>query len=915
MAATIFPTQTGSGSPSPLHGMYPHNLISDLDFGDNRYPSIAPNRRGAAPAENAPSTSSPPSALDRGPPSPPVADDNGGQRSPRLGSAQWASTSSQQPATSPVGESSPRQAAYPMAFGLEGSSSRPLSHSPETSSRSPGPPPAEPTPMPPAITPLSAAPGYIPPVSTRNRAYVQQPTFITQNQTPTAVNPIYSSKPLQEEVCVECAMRDQDMADVDVTSPGVWDRESDAQYEDLKAREAEEAATGVINTDSPPRPRATGGRLSEQNLKIWLSIIPREPASRQVTLSNYVSAQRKLIEAEVLAHAQAMQEAKQLDNRMRDAYSALRRSAYDTGAAPAPTDDTGGVRIRPPRSTSGPKHDRDQSRDVTLLENGMIVEHVDVRREEREARERRRKEERRARKSSRSSVVDMTSVMSTPSLPTHPDSGVGLRPYSTYSLNNSPGRPMSVLTVPPDMPRAQSQASFSEVHSLGSGSPRMSRFFGFSNFNMSRDSLAPSAMISGSMMDMHVALQREDHKNALIQYNYANDMGKQLYNESAAPGPSVSRHSLPAADKPKKKKGLAKIWSIVTRSTKQDGQKTMPVNGRHDDEPLAPPPPLSYLLNREGRHVSSPSLTSNMRSSPTSATGPSASTTHLPSSPTLNSDSSYNLARRPEDSDERLSRNLRSDPDLRRYTQSPSSSSPSHTATPATPNIGQSTAMSREKSLPPLPGEVPQHRFLNAENRPQTVYTYDRSQDLLPPKAPFRTGDMRRQSFNGLASRPNLDALQGPSTVNPASRSGFLPNQYDEFGGSQRSLASAGNRGSLAPAKRRSKFGLSSLFGKKDAERNSVNNMQENAAAQASFRRSGDTDRDGDMMSMSNGGYATSMSRHSMASGATGNGALPIPGSRMSVMSRKALEELVAQDTDFVAYRYPSNDQRLDLLR
>ncbi len=33
--------------------------------------------------------------------------------------------------------------------------------------------------------------------------------------------------PPQEEVCVECAMRDQDMADVDVTSAGVWERASD----------------------------------------------------------------------------------------------------------------------------------------------------------------------------------------------------------------------------------------------------------------------------------------------------------------------------------------------------------------------------------------------------------------------------------------------------------------------------------------------------------------------------------------------------------------------------------------------------------------------------------------------------------------------------------------------------------------
>ncbi len=195
---------------------------------------------------------------------------------------------------------------------------------------------------------------------------------------------------------------------------------------------------------------------------------------------------------------------------MRDTYSSLRRSAYDSGATAAPMDDTGGVRIRPPRSPSTPSnplHDRTHSREVTLLENGMIVEHVDVRKEEREARERRRKEERRARKSSRSSVIDMSSVMSTPSLPTHADSGVGLKPYSRYS-QGSPARPMSVLTTPmdrPEFPRAQSQASFSDVHSLGSSSPRRSRFFGFSNFKdgwASRDSLAPSAMMSGSMMDM-----------------------------------------------------------------------------------------------------------------------------------------------------------------------------------------------------------------------------------------------------------------------------------------------------------------------------------------------------------------------------------------------------------------------------
>lgn len=68
-------------------------------------------------------------------------------------------------------------------------------------------------------------------------------------------------------------MRDEDMADVDVTSPGVWDRESDAEYEELKRREEEDAANGLVTIDDPNRPRARGGRLTEQNLKLWLSVV------------------------------------------------------------------------------------------------------------------------------------------------------------------------------------------------------------------------------------------------------------------------------------------------------------------------------------------------------------------------------------------------------------------------------------------------------------------------------------------------------------------------------------------------------------------------------------------------------------------------------------------------------------------
>ena len=205
-----------------------------------------------------------------------------------------------------------------------------------------------------------------------------------------------------------------------------------------------------------------------------------------------------------------MHEAKQLDNRMRDAYSQLRRSAYDTGSSSSPADDLGGIRIKPPHSPTSPNHahTRSRSREITLLENGMIVEHVDVRKEEKEARERRRREEKRARKTSRSSVMDASaSIISAQSNGALAESS--LKPYSRYSQASST-RPTSILTAPhdrPDLPAAYSQASFSDVHSLGSSSPRRTRFFGIKHLNAgwrSQDSLAPSG-VSGSMVDMQCA--------------------------------------------------------------------------------------------------------------------------------------------------------------------------------------------------------------------------------------------------------------------------------------------------------------------------------------------------------------------------------------------------------------------------
>lgn len=216
----------------------------------------------------------------------------------------------------------------------------------------------------------------------------------------------------------------------------------------------------------------------------------------------------------------------------------------------------------------------------------------------------------------------------------------------------------------------------------------------------------------------------------------------------------------------------------------------------------------------------------------------------------------------------------------------------------------------REKSLPPLPGESSNRPLTTVmDPRPRTVYTYDPHQlppgsspphDFLPPSASFRNPDVRRQSFGGVSSRPNLVVQTMPSSVD--SRKSF-GSRYDEFGTSRRSLGRLEHvqehppvpRIPVTSMKRKSKFGFSALLGKKN-----ISPELEYTDENIVIRQSGSDGQD-DLLT---NGYATSGSRHS-------GGAHP----RLSISSRKALEERVAQDPEFVAYRYPSNNQRLDLLR
>ena len=144
------------------------------------------------------------------------------------------------------------------------------------------------------------------------------PTGQLRPATPSAFRPPSGQPPphlvQQPEVCVECMMRDRDMADVDVTGHGMWERESDAEFEEVMRAEQEgeygsasEESSGMrhgslgapgrsregasVSRESLGRSsvgpamshsgRATKGRLgrgqglTSPNLKLWTNMVSR----------------------------------------------------------------------------------------------------------------------------------------------------------------------------------------------------------------------------------------------------------------------------------------------------------------------------------------------------------------------------------------------------------------------------------------------------------------------------------------------------------------------------------------------------------------------------------------------------------------------------------------------------------------
>lgn len=353
--------------------------------------------------------------------------------------------------------------------------------------------------------------------------------------------------------------------------------------------------------------------------------------------------------------------------------------------------------------------------------------------------------------------------------------------------------------------------------------------------------------------------------------------------------------------------------------------------------------------------------------------------------------------------------------DPKRILQAPSSGTPTPTAVfnsailPTSPNGASSppltvTANNNQqrplsamihKSLPPLPpGETPAPNpagpmssasllpnFVTSELDMAGLPNGDQpSQTLGIPNAPFRMQghDGRRSSFGGVTTRPvvQLDSPPlGAHTMQPqrayqqngngmvSDDIGYLLNgTVPSVKGQRSSPQLRPNTSPTTPksdrsSKRRSRFGLSALLGKKDKDRDYAHSRSSDFGPQGGLPSSmysqplssveGDyqtlRNPSSDGMGYTNGltapnwrfgqtkragsssslvivdpemamGQPPSMvlSSENVPRSLNGTGRQP---SHASSITSKRVEDLVARDEDFVAYRYPSTDQQLDLPR
>lgn len=172
---------------------------------------------------------------------------------------------------------------------------------------------------------------------------------------------------------------------------------------------------------------------------------------------------------------------------MRLTYSSLRRSAYELSSSFTSEE---GVRIRQPSpipSTfpDGPESGSSAKKETILLENGMIMEKLDLKKEEQARRKRAARSRQRA--DSRTSIREPI------------PSAASVRSLSSYTRPTSIATQNRTSQFLPSINSRRSQSSNEASPSMDRGS-KSPRFFNFRHWNDTAS--RSSAALSGSMIDM-----------------------------------------------------------------------------------------------------------------------------------------------------------------------------------------------------------------------------------------------------------------------------------------------------------------------------------------------------------------------------------------------------------------------------
>ncbi|KAH9811941.1 hypothetical protein DFH28DRAFT_981047, partial [Melampsora americana] len=446
------------------------------------------------------------------------------------------------------------------------------------------------------------------------------------------------------EVCVECMMRDRDMADVDVLGPGVWDRKSDADFQEAMAVEAQldeqdeleslksRSGGGITNTSregsslcndslSSGLHRTTrkkrlgfGSPLTQPALKAWTQMNPPAASHRWRTLQLYLKEQAHYLELEHKAKLTTQVENERVEQAIRHSLQNVDQLRSSQGSM--------GEKTLPMLNGVNNLHkNRDPSRQSTILSNGLMLETVDISKDEQLAALKGRVSESKNRHSVSSRRFSSASATrngfsTSPVTPLHASPSFGGYNTSTDMLSHVPmSAPHFLTSSGSPSPRAPSPSRFSVRSGFGESIGRP-----FSRWSRNRRSTSQSILSyapSGSMIDMHVGLSHDRHNMSQHELGSPQLVHNYQYPNTApvilTPAPS----STPNRQKSRSKKALNGILMKLglKRHKSTDGvrvnnlQSNTPIEV--DNEPLAPPPSLSLLAReQQSAHRRNPSCLS-----------------------------------------------------------------------------------------------------------------------------------------------------------------------------------------------------------------------------------------------------------------------------------------------------------------